>query len=137
MTTDEKFHRFNRAVASDELPPHFTYPFCYTPHPLCMEAAEQLKQHLSSQDNLLAELNEGKMLGVLVVEDPHGEIGFLAAFSGNLAHSNNLPYFVPAVYDLLDPDGEFCQGERAISAINHRIAAMQRDEHFAAVKQQY
>ena len=137
MTIDEKFHRFNRAVASDELPPHFTYPFCYTPHPLCMEAAEQLKQHLSSQDNLLAELNEGKMLGVLVVEDPHGEIGFLAAFSGNLAHSNNLPYFVPAVYDLLDPDGEFCQGERAISAINHRIAAMQRDEHFAAVKQQY
>ncbi len=42
-----------------------------------------------------AEVQEGKMLGVLVVEG-----GFLAAFSGTLCGKSTLPYFVPPVFDL-------------------------------------
>jgi len=135
--SDEKFHIFNRTVAKSELPPRFTYPFCYTPHPLCVEATELVKQYLSEQTHLLTELNNGKMLGVMIVENIHGEIGFLAAFSGNLAHSNNLPYFVPAVYDLLDPNGEFCRGEKEISLINRQITLLQSSKHLADANQEF
>lgn len=134
---DENFHHFNRLVTADELPPRFTFPFCYTPHPLCVEAANMVKQYLLSQKALLQELNDGKMLGVIVVEAPNGDIGFLAAFSGNLCHSNNLPYFVPPVYDLLNPDGEFCRGEREISAINHRIEQLQSSPLLAKTRLAY
>lgn len=137
MAKEQKLHHFNRHVAADELPPRFTYPFCYTPHPLCVEAAELVKRHLTSCPELLPELNEGKMLGVMVVQDSTGAIGFLAAFSGNLAHSTSLPYFVPAVYNLLNPDGEFAIGEAEISQINRRIAALEADARLAALREQY
>lgn len=137
MAKEQKLHHFNRKVAADELPPRFTYPFCYTPHPLCVEAAEQVKRHLATCPELLPELNEGKMLGVMVVQDSASAIGFLAAFSGNLAHSTSLPYFVPAVYNLLNPGGEFAIGEAEISQINRRIAALEADARLAALREQY
>ena len=62
-------------------PERFTYPFCYTPHPLCLAAAQQLRTYLEGQDRWAEELSAGKMLGVLVVRH-QGERGFLAAFSG-------------------------------------------------------
>ena len=73
-----------------------------------------------------ADLQQGKMLGVLVVNDHRGQIGFLAAFSGILAGSNNHPYFVPPIYDLLNSDGEYKQKERDISHINKLIATMEQ-----------
>ena len=69
MANEQKVHQFERNVAADELPQRFTYPFCYTPHPLCIEAAELVKRHLAGCHSLLPELNEGKMLGVMVVQD--------------------------------------------------------------------
>ncbi|MBQ1723573.1 MAG: RNA pseudouridine synthase, partial [Muribaculaceae bacterium] len=36
-------------------------------------------------------------------------------------------YFVPPVYDLLQPDGEFKRGEAAITAINHEIEQLHND----------
>ena len=83
MTVDPKFHSFARTVTADQLPPRFTYPFCYTPHPLCIEAAALLRDYILSHhrgDDVIAELDEGKMLGVLVVQDADDRIGFLAAF---------------------------------------------------------
>ena len=54
----------------------------------------------------------------------------LAAFSGNLAGSNHHAFFVPPVYDLLQPDGFFRKEEAEISAINHRItSALQSDTY--------
>ena len=63
-------------------------------------------------------MQRGKMFGVLVVKSPEGEVGFLAAFSGNLCGTNNLPYFVPPVYDLLSPNSFFPEEERKIDEIN-------------------
>ncbi len=40
-------------------------------------------------------------------EEGSSSIGYLAAFSGNLAGKNLHPYFVPPVYDLLQPQGFF------------------------------
>ena len=49
------------------------------------------------------------MFGVLVVEDEQGELGYLAAFSGNLAGENQWDFFVAPIYDLLRPDSYFPQ----------------------------
>ncbi len=118
---DKKFHIFtDEEMKGIELPQQFTFPFHYTPHPLCIKAAEYVQNHLHLHEEWQKELKRGKMIGVLVVEKEN-EIGFLAAFSGNLAHSNNHPYFVPAVYDLLSEKGFFRLEEDAISAINNEI----------------
>lgn len=118
---DEKFHRFDsKDLRNVDLPKQFTFPFHYTPHPLCIKAAEYVQNHILSHDEWQEELKRGKMMGVLVVEKEN-EMGFLAAFSGNLAHCNNHPYFVPAVYDLLSEKGFFRPEEDEISTINKKI----------------
>ena len=111
------FHRL-KIPADTQLPRLFTYPFHYTPHPLCLRAAAEVQQYLASQSAWAEELQRGKMFGVLVVKSPEGEVGFLAAFSGNLCGTNNLPYFVPPVYDLLSPNSFFPEEERKIDEIN-------------------
>ena len=111
-------HSFPIATNNLPLPQLFTYPFHYTPHPLCVKAAEEVQQYLQTRTDWHEELQQGKMFGVLVVKNPTGEVGYLAAFSGNLAGSNHHDYFVPPVYDLLNPDGYFKEEEARISAIN-------------------
>lgn len=122
--TDTKLHRFQHTTASIPMPDKFTYPFHYVPHPLCILAAQEVQTYLRRQTRWQEELQQGKMFGVLVVRTPDGTIGYLAAFSGNLAHSNVHDYFVPPVYDLLRPDGFFKQEEEQISAINRRIETL-------------
>ena len=111
-------HSFPIATNNLPLPQLFTYPFHYTPHPLCVKAAEEVQQYLQTRTDWHEELQQGKMFGVLVVKTPTREVGYLAAFSGNLAGSNHHDYFVPPVYDLLNPDGYFKEEEARISAIN-------------------
>ena len=111
-------HSFSIATENLPLPQLFTYPFHYTPHPLCVKAAEEVQQYLQTRTDWHEELQQGKMFGVLVVKTPTEEVGYLAAFSGNLAGSNHHDYFVPPVYDLLNPDGYFKEEEARISAIN-------------------
>ena len=74
------------------------------------------------------------MFGVLVIKDSEGKLGYLAAFSGNLAGSNHHAFFVPPVYDLLQPDGFFRIEEAEISGINHRIAAMEACEAYCSAR---
>ncbi len=114
-------HPFLHSIPASELPSKFTFPFCYTPHPLVVEAARMVQTYIAGRADWQAELDGGKMFGVLIAASPNGEIGFLAAFSGNIAHSNNHPYFVPPVFDLLRPDGFFRQKEVVISQINKEI----------------
>lgn len=90
-------------------PERFTYPFCYEPHPLCLLAAEEVKQEIEH-----IHPSEGKMFGVLVVEG-----GFLAAYSGLLEGRNDWSYFVPPVFDAQQPDGYFKTREREISLTTH------------------
>jgi len=133
-------HFFKKPVSHIALPEKFTYPFLYTPHPLCVLAAEEVKEYITSRKEWQDELTLGKMFGVLVVTqetegatkkatdkdtekgtEEGGRIGYLAAFSGNLAGKNLHTYFVPPVYDLLQPQGFFKIEEEQISAINIRI----------------
>lgn len=122
---ESKFHTFAQPIQSVPLPERFTYPFHYTPHPLCVIAAEETQAYLKERTEWREELQTGKMFGVLVVRTPAGEVGYLAAFSGNLAGKNVHPFFVPPIYDLLQPDGFFRQEEEQINEINARIRTQQ------------
>lgn len=129
------FHPFKQNITSRDLPDQFTYPFHYTPHPLCIIAAQEVQALLATKNEWKNELEKGKMFGVLVVETTDGEIGYLAAFSGNLAHSNRHAFFVPPVYDLLQPDGFFKIEEEQISQINHQIKAIETNSEYLALLQ--
>lgn len=129
------FHRFKKDISSVSLPTSFNNPFHYSPHTLCVWAADELRLLLQSNPRLAADAATGKMLGVLVVRNVAGEVGYLAGFSGLLCGSNRQAGFVPPVFDFLAPDGCFKREEAAITAINHKIAEIERsDEYHSAVE---
>lgn len=127
-------HRFSHDISNIEQPKLFTWPFHYVPHPLAVIAAEEVQEYLATRTEWSAEIALGKMFGVLIVEVAGGEIGFLAAFSGNLAQSNNHEYFVPPIYDMLQPGDFFRRGEAEITAINQHIAELTRGEAYTSAK---
>lgn len=129
------FHSFQTSIAGIELPRLFTYPFHYTPHPLCVMAAGEVQAYINKQTRWKEELDKGKMFGVLIVRTSNGQTGYLAAFSGNLCGSNSHSFFVPPVYDLLKPDGFFKIEEEQISAINHQIGQLQNCDRYLEVQQ--
>ena len=142
-----------------EPPRQFTYPFCYEPHPLCIAAAKEVQRYIEESGVWKDEKGPGKMFGVLCVrekrkvkseksegkrEKSEGEeigksenIGFLAAYSGLLAGRNDWGYFVPPVFDAQQPDGHFKTEERAISALNKEIDALQKSDMYLAQRSEY
>ena len=101
--------------------------------PLCILAAKEVQSYLTRQTAWKDELRQGKMFGVLIVQTEHGETGYLAAFSGILAGKNLHPFFVPPVYDLLQPQGFFKIEEENISSINRNIRQLENDKAYAAL----
>ncbi len=113
------FHPIQSELPS---PSQFTYPHCYTPHPLCILAADEVKAFIAQHPEWQDEISKGKMFGVLVCEDSQTkERGFLAAFSGTLDRKTLLPYFVPPVFDLMSPGSYFKAEEKQISLLNQKI----------------
>ena len=112
------------------LPERFTDPFRYAPHPLVKEAAGLIIQEIENDPELNEAFMEGKMLGVLVVSDNDGCIGYLAGFSGNVGGRSHIDGFVPPIYDLLDPSGYFKVREAEITAINSEIGELQESDHY-------
>ncbi|MFT4063109.1 MAG: pseudouridine synthase [Edaphocola sp.] len=136
-------HYFNRAVAAAEQPTLFTFPFYYRPHPLCMEAATELWHYLEQNDlnhnfGLNGDTNEaiGKMFGVLLVQDRDENVAALWAFSGKLGNTNNVPGFVPPIFDMLDPKGHYKQQENELNDLNKSIWALQQAPHYLGLLSQ-
>lgn len=129
-------HRYDTPIDGISLPERFNNPFDYEPHPLCVRAAEAVRRYVDSRAEWHDEVAAGKMFGVLVVRDTAGGIGFLAAFSGNLAGTNRHAYFVPPVYDMLRPGAFFRRGEAEISALNARIDALERSAEYREAQRQ-
>lgn len=127
------------------LPEGFTYPFFYTPHPLTKWAAEDLQRYLTHQTDFFhnfglesdaAGLPIGKMFGVLLVQTPQLQVGYLAAFSGKLANSNQHERFVPPVFDMLTEDSFFRREEVLINQLNIRLAELEQDPAYWEAKSQ-
>ncbi|WP_299103478.1 RluA family pseudouridine synthase [uncultured Winogradskyella sp.] len=121
---------------SEKLPKHFTFPFYYTPHPLCIKAADAVKTYLTTQqdfehnfglDESKKGLKLGKMFGVMLVETSEGQLGYLTAFSGKLAESNHLKGFVPPVYDTLNKDGFYKQNEAHLNDLTAEIEQLEQN----------
>lgn len=129
-------HHFKSLGSQVNLPTLFTYPFRYTPHPLCLQASKEVMNYLSQRKEWHEELSRGKMFGVLLVRTATEEIGYIAAFSGNLAGNNRHEFFVPPIYDLLDATGFFKQEEAEISIINNEIASLEQSDEYLSVKAQ-
>ncbi|UPQ89734.1 RluA family pseudouridine synthase [Vibrio sinaloensis] len=141
--TDPRFTRFNTPIQGVALPEKYTFPFYYQPHPLCVQAAEQLQQHLSTQTHWQhnfgldgARDGAGKMFGVLLVRNPTGEIGFLSAFSGKVAEQNLLPGFVPPVFDMLTEQSFFKAELAEITELSKQIAQRESCPTTARLKDQ-
>ena len=125
------------------LPERFTDPFRYAPHALVSKAASLLLGTLDSwaampdgceEKEIEKSMAEGKMMGVLVVSDKSGDIGYLCGFSGNVAGRSIIEGFVPPIFDLLDPDGDFKKGEAYLNTLNERIRLALLSEELIGLK---
>lgn len=105
----------------------FTYPFCYVPHRLVVDAADSLIDRIERTPGLKSLFSEGKMLGVLLAEGHDGIIP-LYAFSGLAGGRSSVEGFVPPIFDYSVPDGYFRTREAEISAAGqHEAAEMSRE----------
>lgn len=129
----------------DKFPPPdtFTFPFFYEPHPLTRVAAEAVQEYLETQtelDHNFGLQNDssvgaiGKMFGVLVVQDKEGRIGYLSAFSGKLAGTNDHLNFVPPVFDMLVENSFFLNGIVVIDTVNNQLCDIESDEGYIRLK---
>ena len=121
----------------------FNDPFRYSPHPLVAGAAEEIMHMLEGWSRMEPgcdeyeferSLAEGKMLGVLVVQDKDGKTGHLAGFSGNVNGLSSFDGFVPPIFDLLAPDGHFKQKEAELIELNHLISSLESSDEISAQK---
>ncbi len=133
------FIAFNQSVSEIKLPEKFTFPFYYEPHELSKIASQELQQYLETQTDWKHNfglkgdgegLVIGKMFGVLVVQNQANELGYLAAFSGKLANSNDHHHFVPPVFDMLKQNGFFKQEEKILNEYNRKIERLVNDIDF-------
>lgn len=134
----EKYLHAYHVLPTGPLPTLFDFPHQYVPNEWAQTAAEQLQELIPNTFN--HEFNTlGKMFGVLVVDTPNG-IRFLAGFSGKIDESTQFPGFVPPIYDTLNTDEFFKQGERELNDLTHRINELTHGEPLRAIlkeKSQY
>ena len=112
----------NSLYTSINIPERMNNPLDYEPHPLCVAVCKELQAYLAERKDWREEIDKGKMFGVLIVEKNDKEIGYLAAYSGQIGGRSDWEGFVPAVFDYLQPDGYFKTHEAKITELNQRIA---------------
>ena len=136
---------FDKKISLEIIPNKFTFPFYYEPHELSIIAANKLQSYLETQTDFehnfgLRENQEGlvigKMFGVLVCKNQKGELGYLWAFSGKLGGVNQLSYFVPTIFDMLQEDGFFRKEEEVLNAINRQIEILENSDELQNKKNQ-
>ena len=112
-------------MESKGLPKRFNCPFYYEVDDLCQYASEILIKYIESRKEWKDEINNGKMFGVLIVQNKNdkedNKLYFMAAYSGLLDGQNNHDYFVPPIYDLLNPEDHFQKEEAGIVELTKKI----------------
>lgn len=118
------------------IPKRMNNPLDYEPHPLCIAVCKELQTYLERRTDWREEIDRGKMFGILIVEktsienedQENSQIGYLAAYSGQIGGRSDWADFVPAVFDYLQPDGYFKTHEAEITRINQSIKLLESDE---------
>ena len=126
-------HPFHISSTGTDFPEKMNNPFDYEPHPLCIQICKELQTYLENKKEWREEIDRGKMFGVLIVEKPSDihegrQLGYLAAYSGQIGGRSDWDDFVPAVFDYLQPDGYFKTHEAEITHINESILRLEKDE---------
>ncbi|MGL1936107.1 MAG: RluA family pseudouridine synthase [Fibrobacterales bacterium] len=138
--TGDSFTPFKNPINSIDVPSQFTYPFFYKPHPLAQLAAQEFQEQLNTLKDWQYEpdidVNDtsapiGTMLGVLVVQNAEGQLGYLSAYTGQVRTNNvdagTQPSFVPPVVDQHNPSSFYHTEHVAIAKLNERIAPLEND----------
>ena len=137
------FQHFATPITEIELPPKFTFPFYYEPHPLCKIAVNEVQEYLKNQtdfehnfglDTSKKGLPIGKMFGVLVVQNKQNEIGYVTAFSGKLADKSLPDKFVSPVFNMRTEGSFYIKGEAEIDEINSQLGALESNEQYLILK---
>ncbi len=136
------FRSFRQDVSGIEVPERLNFPFYYEAHQLCRIAAEEVQDFLQQDlghDFGLSETEGtpiGKMFGILVVRRGP-QLGYLAAYSGKLANSNDVAFFVPPVFDMLQSDGYFLKKEEELNELNRQIETLEDDDVFVKLQSDF
>lgn len=128
---DAYFHEFDTHELP--VPQKLNNPFYVEISPLGKAAFQHFSEHLLTLPlvhNHFEAGGVGKMFGLLVVKNPSGKIGYLAAFSGKLNESVNIPGFVLPVFDTLVYDGFYKTGERILDEMNRALEALQQSPEY-------
>lgn len=128
---DAYFHEFDSSGLP--IPEKLNNPFYVQISPLGKKAFQHFCEHLLTHPVVQKHFNAdgvGKMFGLLVVKNLVGKIGYLAAFSGKLNDSVNIPGFVLPVFDTSVYDGFYKIGERILDDINRAVEVLQQSPDY-------
>lgn len=120
---------FDPQPCASELPVVLPDPFANEPPPaIARRAADELREQLRRGEPLSADqfvgVHAGKMFGVLVVVDGHGQVGYLRAFSGMVAGSWEVEGFVGPLFDPRQRDQVWPTGKAELAALDRQLAAL-------------
>lgn len=114
-----------------ERPPRFPSAFDEVgPHPLAQRAAHLLQRSLAHDDQA-----EGKVFGVLVVEDAPGSFGFLKAFSGKWGGRWVVEGFAPPMFDVEVRARLDAASDAVITPLHERLATVSSSAELIEARQ--
>jgi tRNA pseudouridine32 synthase/23S rRNA pseudouridine746 synthase len=76
------------------------------------------------------------MFGVLVVEDSHGELGHLWAYSGVITGEQNHSQFVPLVFNMFSKNSKYIKENSQLDIWNQKIDLLEKDIIYLKSKKQ-
>lgn len=133
---DKSFHQIDDYYIEKVPKPYIENPLNYSPQPIAIHAVSKLQSYLCNQTDFQYGFgwdgnSVGKMLGVLVVENTDGIVGYLAAYSGKIFNQFDLSFFVPPIYNMFDPNSFYFSGEKLTKSLNdqyHYLLSVYRHE---------
>lgn len=128
------FHPIDN-LEGTQVPEILNNPFYIKPSSLGMRAFSVFRETLLNRPDIQTFFENsaiGKMLGLLVVKNTHGSLGFLAAYSGKLGETTHVSGFVPPVFDTLIYDGFYKKGERILDGLTREIEVLLNAKDYLA-----
>ena len=129
--------------SEEQLPDKFPYPFYYQPDEIAVVAAEQLMKFLENDAALFnwefglksGDSNpRGRMFGVLVVKNESNQLGYLAAYSGNIPIVDKGFPFVAPVFDFWEEDGFYLNGLKTFDILTEEILNLKNSEELIILR---